>query len=132
MRLNQSSQIVTQAWESLSKRYSYVHLESYIVMPNHFHGILEIAELDDRCRGGARPAPTGSIKIKPLGQLMGAFKTVSAKQNNQLRSTPGMPVWQRNYYEHIIRNQSDLESIAGYILANPIHWPEDPEYIHKP
>jgi len=127
--LNQFGLIVEQSWEWLPTQYPYVTNEIHVIMPNHFHGILQIIESNDRCRGGSRPAPT---KIKPLGQLIGAFKTISAKQINVSRGTPGLPVWHRNYYEHIIRNQSDLESIANYILANPVHWSDDPEYIHEP
>jgi putative transposase len=77
-------------------------------------------------RGGSRPAPTK--RIKPLGQLIGAFKTRSAKQVNQIRNTPGKSVWQRNYYEHIVRNQSELEDIYTYILTNPENWAYDAEF----
>ena len=85
-------------------------------------------------RGGSRPAPTDvpmpapsdgptfAPTIKPLGQLIGAFKTVSAKQINLARHTPGAPVWQRNYYEHIIRDGNELDAIRRYILNNPIQW----------
>ncbi len=76
MRLNKFGQIVSQSWEWLSEQYMYVELDSFIVMPDHFHGILRINELDIERRGGSRPAPT---KIKPLGQLVGVFKTISAK-----------------------------------------------------
>lgn len=75
-------------------------------------------------------APTENIKIKPLGQLIGAFKKVSAKQTNLLRSTPGTSVWQRNYYEHIIRDQSELADCVKYIYSNPGNWADDPEYIN--
>ena len=102
-------------------------LGAYVVMPNHFHGILQIIELDDCCRGGSRPAPTGLNTIKPLGQLIGVFKTISAKQINQIRGSPGSSIWQRNYYEHIIRNQEEWERISGYIIANPDQWPDDVE-----
>ncbi|OGN93222.1 MAG: hypothetical protein A2Z71_01995 [Chloroflexi bacterium RBG_13_50_21] len=70
------------------------------------------------------------MKIKPLGQLIGLFKTVSAKHVNLFRGTPGIPVWQRNYYEHIIRDQDELINIHNYILSNPDHWTDDPENIH--
>lgn len=129
MRLNTFGQIVTQAWEWLPTQYTFIKIDSYVVMPNHFHGILQIIDINDYCRGGSRPAPTGTAEIKPLGQLIGAFKTISAKQINQLRSTPGLPVWQRNYYEHIVRNPSELESIADYILTNPDTWSADLENI---
>ena len=101
-------------------------------------------------RGGSRPAPTGGpaptgepapagnaqndstptgiIKIKPLGQLVGAFKTVSAKHINLARHTPAAPVWQRNYYEHIIRDENEYARIRLYIAANPANWQADEEY----
>jgi REP element-mobilizing transposase RayT len=63
-----------------------------------------------------------------LGQLVEAFKTVSAKQINLFLSTPGSHIWQRNYYEHIVRNQVELDEIAKYIDANSEHWTDDPEY----
>ncbi len=69
-------------------------------MPNHLHGVIMI---DDIGRGGSRTAPTDMAKRKPLGRLIGAFKTVSTKQINILRGMSGAPVWQRNYYEHVIR-----------------------------
>jgi REP element-mobilizing transposase RayT len=124
IRLNPFGQIVAQKWEWLPTQYPYVNTDSYIVMPNHFHGILQINESS---RGGSRPAPT--MKIKPLGQLIGLFKTVSAKYVNLFRGTPGIPVWQRNYYEHIIRDQDELINIHSYILSNSDHWSEDPEYV---
>ena len=62
---------------------------------------------------------------KPLGRLVGAFKTVSTKQINIIRGTPGVPVWQRNYYEHIIRDERSLHRIRKYILNNPSCWVSD-------
>jgi REP element-mobilizing transposase RayT len=63
-----------------------------------------------------------------LGQLIGSFKTVSTKRINALRLTPGEPFWQRNYYEHVIRNEADLAEIREYILNNPARWDEDDYY----
>ena len=84
------------------------------------------------CRGGSRTAltrtaPTDPVKRKPLGRLLGAFKTVSSKQINQRRSTPGTIVWQRNYYEHVIRDEADLNRVREYITANPARWDTDAE-----
>jgi len=67
------------------------------------------------------------IKHKPLGRLIGAFKTVSTKQINIIRNISGVPVWQRNYYEHIIRNEDELNRIRQYIIENPFRWEDDPE-----
>jgi REP element-mobilizing transposase RayT len=76
-------------------------------------------------RGGSRTAPTKNHK--PIGRLIGAFKTVSTKRLNTMRNTPGVPIWQRNYYEHIIRNEESLHRIRRYIVGNPARWEEDPE-----
>ena len=99
MVLNEFGQIVSEKWQWLETQYPYIELGAWIVMPNHFHGILVI-----NGRGGSRSAPT-PIKCKPLGGLIGAFKTVSTKQINLLRDTEGQAVWQRNYYEHIVRDE---------------------------
>jgi len=60
-----------------------------------------------------------------LGRLIGAFKTVSTKRINELHLTSGGPFWQRNYYEHIIRNEEELAEVREYILNNPVRWNED-------
>jgi REP element-mobilizing transposase RayT len=74
----------------------------------------------------SQPAPAeGQPKRKPLGQLIGAFKTVSAKRINALRGTPAAPVWQRNYYEHVVRNERELRAIRRYIANNPLKWTLD-------
>lgn len=57
--------------------------------------------------------------------MIGAFKTVSTKQMNVMRSTPGAPVWQCNYYKHIIRDEADLDRIRRYIAENPFRWADD-------
>ena len=75
MKLNVIGKIVSGKWQWLETQYEYVELGEWVVMPNHFHGILVI---HDDGRGGSRPAPT-PIKHKPLGGLIGAFKTVSTK-----------------------------------------------------
>jgi len=87
-------------------------------------------------RGGSRTAPTviastaPMVKRKPLGRLIGAFKTVSTKRINEYRGTPGVVVWQRNYYEHIIRDERSLNRIREYIAANPLRWHLDRENVH--
>jgi putative transposase len=86
--------------------------------------------------GGSRTAPTviasaaPTVKRKPLGRLIGAFKTVSTKRINEYRGTPGVVVWQRNYYEHIIRDECSLNRIRAYIAANPLRWHLDRENVH--
>jgi REP element-mobilizing transposase RayT len=62
-----------------------------------------------------------------LAAIVGSFKSAASRQINQLRDTPGAPVWQRGYYEHIIRNERSLDRIRGYILDNPARWAWDRE-----
>jgi REP-associated tyrosine transposase len=122
MIVNKLGQIVEDYWVWLSKQYEHVILDTWMVMPNHLHGIMIITSDG---RGGSRTAPTVMDIRKPLGRLIGAFKTVSTKRINVLRQTPAVPVWQRNYYEHIIRNEDELIRTSEYILNNPTRWAED-------
>src|SRR3989339_1051760 len=127
MVLNDVGKIINDAWQWLGKQYEYVELDQFIIMPNHLHVIICI-----NSRGGSRTAPTRrtaptddsrtapTTKRKPLGRLIGAFKTVSTKQINIMRQTAGKQFWQRNYYEHIIRDENALYSIREYILENPL------------
>ncbi len=123
MSLNHTGQLVAEAWEWPAVQYPYVALDEYVIMPNHLHGLIAIT---DHGRGGSRTAPM-SVGRKPLGRLIGAFKTVTSKRVNLARNTLGQPVWQRNYYEHVVRNDESLTRIRQYILDNPARWPFDRE-----
>jgi REP element-mobilizing transposase RayT len=125
LRLNEWGRIVADTWVSLASRFAGVVLDGWILMPNHLHGILVIDH--GVRRGGSRTAPTIPAKQKPLGGLIGAFKTISTKHINELRGTPGVSVWQRNYYEHIIRDGDGLDRIRNYIAENPLRWEFDRE-----
>jgi REP element-mobilizing transposase RayT len=81
----------------------------------------------DRCRDAPLRDKSESANIKPLGGLIGAFKTVSTKLINRARGTPGVAVWQRNYYEHILRDDRELDSARAYIANNPLQWELDRE-----
>jgi REP element-mobilizing transposase RayT len=132
MQLNPWGNIAAQTWEWLATQYPYVDLDAWVIMPNHVHGILVITNAPVGARRDAlpghhdAPGPGPSAPVptrrKPLGQLIGAFKTVSAKHINLSRATPGLPVWQRNYYEHIIRDTVALARIRQYIANNPLKW----------
>ena len=121
MRLNDAGYIVAESWQWLGMQYDYMELSEWVIMPKHMHGIIVVTD----GRGGSRTAPT--VKRKPIGRIIGAFKTVSTKRINELRSTPGVAVWQRNYYERIIRDESSLNRMRQYILDNPLRWQVDRE-----
>ena len=115
---------VEDAWLWLARQYAYVHIDEYAIMPNHLHGILVIR---DARRGGSRTALTDAAKRKPLGRLIGAFKTVSTKRINTMRGTRQAQIWQRNYYERVIRDEDELNRVRKYIKENPLRWEDDPE-----
>ena len=121
MQLNETGQLVVDVWEWLAARHSHVELDSYVVMPNHLHGIIVI---DDHRGGDSRIAPT---KHKSLGRLVGMFKTVTTKQVNLAQGTPGQRLWQRNYYERVIRNDEEWNWVREYIAGNPTQWETDAE-----
>jgi putative transposase len=121
MHLGPAGSVVENAWISLADRYSHASLDEYIIMPNHMHGIIVLQSVR---RGGSRTAPTSTRK--PLGRLIGAFKTISTKEINRLCGTTGRTIWQRGYYDHIIRNEEDLDNIRRYIQNNPLNWALDP------
>ncbi|GHT91575.1 hypothetical protein FACS1894116_00350 [Betaproteobacteria bacterium] len=116
MQRSEAGQIVAATWDWLALQYSPVELDAWVMMPNHVHGIIVIGDhLKSEC----------IAKRKPLSGLVGAFKTVSTKRINELRQTPGEKLWQRNYWEHVIRNEAELTHIREYIQNNPIQWELD-------
>lgn len=142
VRLSAAGRIVAEAWTWLAAQYPYVALDAWVVMPNHLHGIIVMGDgggVDDGGTGGSRTARTGDahastggadasmgpVKRKPLGRLIGAFKTVSTKRLNEMRGTPGAVLWHRDFYEHVIRDAADLRRIRAYIAANPARWGRD-------
>lgn len=139
MRPNEYGNIVRFQWNEIPVHFSDVGTASFVVMPNHIHGIIV---LTDACRGGVTPPnrvttldKTGTepvpLRKRTLGQIVAYFKYQTTKSINQIRSTPGAHVWQRNYYEHVIRNQTDLEEIREYIVNNPLKWDLDRENPNK-
>jgi REP element-mobilizing transposase RayT len=132
VRLHPPGDIVQSAWRHLPLDFP-VELDEMIIMPNHMHAILWIDEMNPQAikppsqterRNGAIP---GS-----LGAILGNFKSVTARRINQIRSTSGASVWQRNYYEHIVRNEDDLRRIRAYICDNPRRWTEKQYSRHEP
>ena len=125
MRLSQFGSIVEDCWNDLINHYPHVALDEFVVMPNHVHGVIR---LNDDGRAGLKPAPTDDgPRRHGLSKIVRAFKTFSARRINELRGTAGTPVWQRNYYERVVRNERELNAIREYTRANPLNWHLDKE-----
>ena len=126
VRLNDAGMEVAGTWLWLPERFPTAGLDEFVVMPNHLHGIIWLTEPFSGT-GESRLAPTQRRGAKPLGQLVGAFKTVSAKLVNTTLGTPGRSLWQRNFYDRIIRNERELDRVREYIRNNPLQWELDEE-----
>ena len=119
MRPSAAGRVAADCWEWLARQYPYVEMDEWIVMPNHLHGIIVI--------GGDEHTGPDNCKRKPLGRLVGAFKTVSTRRMRRMGLARAGRFWQRNYFEHIIRNGVELERIRNYVIENPRHWGTDRE-----
>jgi len=120
MRLNDAGRMTWGEWRALGDRFPAVELDEFVVMPNHIHGIVRIVD-----GATTRDAPT-------LGDIVGAFKSINTNEYIRSvktlgwKSVPGR-LWQRNYYEHVIRDGASLDRIRRYIAGNPAQWPSDDE-----
>lgn len=132
MVVNELGRLVSTTWMDLPNHNDNIQLDEFVIMPNHIHGIIIIVGAGSKpaqnrqiiFRAGLEPAPTTNANIK-LSEIVRQLKTFSARRINQLRNTPRVPVWQRNYYEHIIRNKKSLNQIRDYIQNNPLQWQWD-------
>ena len=124
MITNKFGKIAENQWNWLAEQYPYVILHAFVVMPNHIHGIIEINR-KGRLRPGptvfSRPAP--QPKIKPLPQLIGAYKTTVSKQIHLMGGKDF--AWHRSFHDHIIRNDEAYHRISHYIKMNPKKWDKD-------
>lgn len=137
MRLNQAGRMVHDEWLRTEAIRSEVRLDVFQVMPNHFHAIVMIT--GQAPSTGVTPDGVGAHGRAPLrrapkslGSLVAGFKSAVTKNVNQMRGTPGQRLWQRNYYEHVIRHDRELDATRQYIVDNPAKWAEDRDNPQNP
>jgi putative transposase len=126
MILNQIGKIVSQEWLKSAEIRQEIALDEWIIMPNHLHGIVGI---DNKL--GASLAPLQGDKRKPrsLSSFIGGFKSSVTKRIKPICDHSNPVIWQRNYYESIVRDENQLNQIREYIINNPQKWDEDPEKL---
>ena len=134
MMLNDPGRMIQSVWDQLTNQFSNIELDEYVIMPNHIHGISFIvgaslvgAQPSTWQGAGTRPAPTVG-----LGHIVGAFKSIATNEYIRGVKQHGWPtfagkLWQRNYYERVIRNDVELKRIRQYIVENPMKWEFDHE-----
>jgi len=135
--LNNAGLLAQTEWNQLVNRFTSIEIDCFILMPNHLHGILTFTVGARREEPSttftpivALPTPLGR-KNPVLGNVIGAYKSTVARLINGIRHTPGAPIWQRNYFEHVIRDESDLTRIRQYIQNNPCNWTLDHENLDR-
>lgn len=134
--LSKLGTIAHAIWQSLPNQFAHIDIDEFVIMPNHVHGIITITQY----MGGMNPAPTARC-ISPiqimgsgsLGEIVRWFKGRTSYECNRVVGAAFMPpmqtrisaIWQRNYYEHVIRDEEDLNRIRQYIRDNPMNWADD-------
>ena len=121
MCLSVLGRLVHEQWHAIREQFTDLLLDSFVVMPNHVHGIIVL------CRGGVTPP----LQKRTLGQIIAYYKYQTTKAVNLLLGTPGNRVWQRGFYDRIIRNDRELQAMRRYIHSNADHWAQDPENPHE-
>jgi REP element-mobilizing transposase RayT len=143
VRLNVQGEIAVEWWDKITGHFQGVELDAFVVMPNHMHGIVVLTEpLGIASTQFVQAGASGEMELPlmtstssrpmPLGRVMAFFKYQSTKAINQARATPGARVWQRNYYEHVVRNDGSLRRIREYIASNPLQWEQDQLHPENP
>ena len=117
MHENHAGHAVREAWESLPKRFPDLECDAFVVTPSHIHGILVVGDGQEH---------------EHLSRVVGAFKSLTIHRYSRGVSNEAWPryegsLWQRNYYEHVIRSETALNQIREYIAGNPQQWADDPE-----
>lgn len=144
MHLNEIGELVKNEWLRTSEIRPNIIVDEFVIMPNHLHGILIIDDVNCRVTSQCDPTITtnnnnlilkqpqyeqfGKSTKNSIPTIVKLFKSTTTKQINLLRKTPGQKVWQRNYYEHIIRDELELNRIRLYIKNNPKNWHNDKNF----
>jgi REP element-mobilizing transposase RayT len=123
IELSNIGEIISEQWYGLKNRFQNILLDQFVVMPNHIHGIIII----DNERADTVPERVEQSPI-PIGNIICAYKSITTKLLNKYDNLPGRIIWQRNYYDHIIHDENELQRIRQYITDNLAKWHED-EYF---
>jgi REP element-mobilizing transposase RayT len=124
--LSPVGKVVNTIWQEGPSHFPGLVLNEWVVMPNHFHGIIVLPGTAASDEPGADQPRR--IQPRSLGVVIGGFKSAVSRRVAADDFAPIQPIWQRNYYERVIRNDRELDAIRQYIAANPAQWENDPEY----
>jgi putative transposase len=138
IHFNLYGRTIMKYWQEIPRNFSNAELDIWTIMPNHIHGIIIIhpnlstgeashykaSDIDDASPQQQRPTGTNP---QSLAAMIQNFKSISTRRINRFRRTPGVPLWQRDYWERIIRDERELNQVREYIQNNPLQWPRKQE-----
>ncbi|MEE9456330.1 MAG: transposase [bacterium] len=135
VRLNEWGRVASEEWLRSAAGRAEIELDAFVVMPNHIHGIVIIT---DDAVGATGRSPLHDTDGRPRGpakrssaSFICGYKPAVTRRINQSRGTPGARLWQRNYYERVIRDDEELGRALGYIADNPARWADDDYFVRS-
>jgi putative transposase len=122
-------QIISTCWTEIPQHFPNVEIEEHVVMPNHMHGILTIhanwTDANGQNKLAAAMESFGKPTPRSIPTIVRSFKAAVSKRARESGFAKGESIWQRGYYEHVLRNTQEYVEITHYILQNPAHWSDD-------
>ena len=123
---------IQAAWDAIPLHFERAKLDEFVIMPNHVHGIIWLVDIPNVAESpavGAQHAEPLRPGVRPgsLSALVRSFKSAATSEARRRGFDPNLPFWQRNFYEHVIRNDDELDRIRQYIRLNPLRWLLDTE-----
>lgn len=120
VRLSLFGAMAEDVWRSMPRHFPRATLDAFVVMPDHIHALVVLA--GDPAPAGHSAGPPHGTRPASIPAIVQNMKSVSARRINRARGTPDRRVWQEDYYEHIVRDEGDMDRIRRYIAANPARW----------
>ncbi len=122
MELNPLGRIAHRAWLDLPNRHTHIKVDPFVIMPNHVHALIWIqAEITE----GSTAREYGNPVAGSISMLVTAYKGAVTKKANNANEMPGPSLWQRNFYDRIVRSERELANVQEYIRTNPVRWQKD-------
>ena len=130
MALSPLGEIAREEWQRIAEARSNITLDHYVIMPNHLHGLVIISEPQSRSDEHIRDAEIPfRLSAGSLGAIINHYKGAVSRRAWSGLVERSQSIWQRNYYDHIVRDDASLNDIRNYILQNPGRWQEDSLYV---
>jgi putative transposase len=125
--LTETGRRMEEIWLEIVKSNPGIDISTYVVMPNHFHGLISLVEQDDR----EKQATASHHEVEHLYDVIRDYKSFSTHAYNRMHNMKGVPLWQRGYYEHIVRDEKEYSLYRRYIENNPARWSHDRFYMDQ-